>query len=318
MTAQAKISVVIPCYNAASYIAGTLRSVLMQEGVELEVIVVDDGSTDGSPELVCREFPQVIVLRQPNRGVAAARNLGIERASHAWVAFVDADDIWLPGKLCAQWALLQAHPEARMAYAGWEVWPSTEPEPPMSLLAELQATSGDAQRWDGPSGWIYADLLLTCCVWTSTVLAQRALLLELGGFDPALRMGEDYKLWLQASRVTPILRVGRPCALYRQHPANVTKTVPQSNYRGEVLGGALQRWGYSGPDGRSAPRAEVMRNLSRSWSDFAGAQFSAGQVPVARRAALKALRLNPAEWLGWKVLVKTACISLCWPAGRPG
>ena len=271
------------------------------------------GAADGRLA-VCSWF----VLRQPNRGVAAARNLGIQSASHAWVAFVDADDIWLPGKLQAQWALLQSHPEARMAYAAWEVWPSIEAEPSAALLAELHSAEGDTTRWGGPEGWIYPDLLLSCCVWTSTVLAQRALLMELGGFDPALRMGEDYKLWLQASRLTPILRMSRPCALYRQHPANVTKTVPPVNFRGEVLGGALRRWGYRGPDGRTAPRAEVMRNLARSWSDFAGAQFGADHLPVAQRAALKALRLNPAEWLAWKVLARATWRSMARPVGRLG
>lgn len=316
MTAPANISVVIPCYNAVSYIAATLRSVLAQQGVGMEVIVVDDGSTDGGPELIARDFPQVKLLRQPNRGVAAARNLGIEHASQAWVAFVDADDIWLPGKLQAQWALLQAHPEAHMAYAAWQVWPSTEADPPASLLAELQATASDTPRWAGASGWIYPELLLDCCVWTSTVLAERALLQELGGFDADLRIGEDYDLWLRASRVTPILRVPQPLALYRHHPGGVTKLAPRANHKGEVVGRALRRWGLQSPDGRAAPRRAVMRNLARSWSDFAGAQLTAGHLRLARESALKALRLNPTEWLGWTVLAKTALRSIAGSAPR--
>lgn len=306
MPALAKISVVIPCYNAAPYIAATLRSVWAQADVELQVIVVDDGSTDGSPELVVRDFPQVQLLRQPNRGVGAARNLGIAEAVHPWVAFVDADDIWLPGKLQAQCALLQAHPEARMAYAAWAVWPSVDAEPPAALLAELQAASADTALWAGASGWIYPELLLDCCVWTSTVLVERRLLEELGGFDVNLRIGEDYDLWLRASRLTPILRLAQPLALYRHHPQGVTKRAPRANHKGQVVGQALSRWGLASPDGRLAPRRAVMRNLARSWGDFAGAQLTAGQLPEARASALKALRLNPAEWLGWVVLAKTA------------
>lgn len=318
MTDVATISVVIPCYNAERYIGATLRSVLAQSLRPAEVIVVDDGSSDGSADVVRSGFPGVTLLRQPNQGVAAARNHGIEHAGGDWIAFVDADDIWLPGKLAAQWALLQAHPEARIAYSAWQVWQSTEPEPPPELLAELAARADDAARWQGASGWIYPELLLDCVVWTSTVLAQRSLLRELGGFDAALRIGEDYDLWLRASRVTPILRVPRPGALYRLHPASITKGAPARNHKGEVIGRALQRWGYQSPDGRSACRSEVNRGLARSWSDFGGAHLIGGDLPTARSAALTSLRLRPAQLLGWKVLAKAALGTLAGSASRPG
>lgn len=306
MSDSAPVSVVIPCFNAARYIGATLRSVLAQRGPALEVIVVDDGSNDGSADLVARDFPGVVLLRQPNQGVAAARNLGISRASHGWVAFVDADDIWLPGKLAAQQALLQANPDAQIAYTAWHVWHSTEPEPSAELAARLAATASDAARWAGASGWIYPELLLDCVVWTSTVIARTALLRELGGFDPALRIGEDYDLWLRASRLTPILRVPQPLALYRMHPASITKGAPTRNHKGEIVGRALQRWGYAAPDGRRARRADVLRGLARSWSDFGGAHLIAGDLLTAREAALKSLRLRPAQVLGWKVLAKAA------------
>lgn len=304
MTEPARISVVVPCFNAERYISATLRSVLGQGLSAIEVIVVDDGSQDASADLVQSRFPGVTLLRQPNQGVAAARNLGIAHASGEWVAFVDADDIWLPDKLAAQWALLQSNPEARMAYTAWQVWQSTDPGPPAQLVADLAAAAGDEARWAGASGWIYPELLLDCCVWTSTVLAQTALLRELGGFDSSLRIGEDYDLWLRASRVTPILRVPRPLALYRHHPSNVTKGVPKANHKGEVVTRALQRWGYQSPDGRRAREADVARGLARSWSDFAGAHLVGGNPTVARQAAMRAVRTAPLQWLGWAVLVK--------------
>lgn len=305
MTPPPPISVVIPCYNGAKYIASTLRSVLSQEGVELEVIVVDDGSSDGSAELVEREFPQVRVVRQSNAGVAAARNQGIRSARHAWVAFVDADDIWLPGKLQAQWALLQANPQARMAYTAWQVWTCDDPEPSAEWLQALQARATHPADWGGPTGWIYADLLVDCHVWTSTVFAERALLEELSGFDAAMRIGEDYDLWLRASRLTPIVRVPRPYALYRLHPGNVTKRVPSANHKGMVISRALQRWGYQSPDGRQAVRSAVARSLARSWSDFGGANLLAGNFNAARSAALEAVRADPSQLLGWKLLAKS-------------
>jgi glycosyltransferase involved in cell wall biosynthesis len=299
------ISVVIPCYNGSKYIEATLRSVFAQRDCVLEVLLVDDGSTDGSADLVASRFPQVRVLRQANQGVAAARNHGIAQASHEWIAFVDADDIWVAGKLQAQWAMLQQRPDARMCYTGWKVWPTAEVEPPPALIAPLlEQTSSPARP--GPSGWIYPELLVDCVVWTSTVLAQRSLLRELAGFDASLRVGEDYDLWLRASRLTPILQVPTACALYRLHPENLTKRVPARNYKGEVVIRALARWGMSSPDGRRADVNKVKRGLARSWADFAGASLLAGHADLALRAATRSVMTYPWQLLAWQALVKAA------------
>lgn len=304
------ISVVIPCYNAERYIGATLRSVHAQGDAVGEVVVVDDGSRDGSADLVRREFPDAKLVVQPNAGVAAARNRGIAAASHEWIAFVDADDIWLPGKLALQREALSGQADARMCYTAWHVWPSQQPEPEPGLLAELLEQAGDSTRWAGPSGWIYPELLLDCEVWTSTVLVHRSVLDEVGGFDADLRIGEDYDLWLRASRVTPIVRVCRPLALYRMHPANTTTRLPARNHKGEVIARALQRWGYAAPDGRTARSSDVERGLARSWADFGGAHLIGGDLRVARRAAWCALRHDPSHGLGWKVLVKALARSI--------
>jgi glycosyltransferase involved in cell wall biosynthesis len=298
------ISVVVPCYNAERYVAAAVRSAWSQ-GPALEVIVVDDGSDDASVDAVLRCGVPVTLVRQSNAGVAVARNAGIERAQGRWVAFLDADDIWLPGKLAAQLELHAAHPQARMSYAAWETWPSQDVEPSPALLDRLRASATDPASWGGASGWIYPELLLDCVVWTSTVLAERSLLLELGGFDAGLRIGEDYDLWLRASRVTPVLRVCAPMALYRLHPSSATRRPPERNHRAEVIARALDRWGYRGPDGRSARRMAVARQLARSWGDFASALLMCGDVARARHAALTALRADPSLLLGWRVFAKT-------------
>src|SRR5674476_440824 len=89
------ISVIIPCFNAERYVCAAIRSVLLQEWPQIQIIVVDDGSDDNSAILVRDTFPQVKLVRQPNQGVAAARNRGIELANGDWIAFLDADDVWL-------------------------------------------------------------------------------------------------------------------------------------------------------------------------------------------------------------------------------
>ncbi len=295
------ISVVIPCYNAERWISATLRSVLAQNWPKLDIIVVDDGSSDRSAEIVRTQFPDVRLLEQTNSGVAAARNLGIAHAKGDWIAFVDADDIWLPEKLHAQWQALEHHPETRMAYTAWHVWPCSNPEPESSLLADLDKRSNDIRHWDGPSGWIYPDLLEDCCVWTSTVLIQRSLFEEIGVFDEKLRIGEDYDLWLRASQVTPIIRIPKPMALYRMHPDSITKKAPDTNYQALIIIRAINRWGYRSQDGRQANKKLIDRALARTWRDFSSAHLAVGNLKYARHGSFMSLRSDCFQLRGWKL-----------------
>jgi hypothetical protein len=199
--------------------------------------------------------------------------------------------------------LLKKIPGCRMSYTAWEVWNSTEPSPAVEVLAALQSQPAD--RWSGASGWIYPQLLLDCVVWTSTVLVHRSLLSEVGDFDQTLRIGEDYDLWLRASQLTQILRVARPYALYRMHPASITRSVPRENYRNLVVQRALERWGYASPDGAMARKGDVDRALANSWIDFASAHFYAGNLSHAQQAARLALRADVWHAGGWKILIRT-------------
>lgn len=309
-TCSRSISVVIPCYNAKRWIAGTLKSVLAQDWPDLEIIVVDDGSSDGSPDLVRAQFPGVRLIVQANQGVAAARNTGIASATCDWITFIDADDIWMPGKLDAQWRLLSTQREAKMSYTAWRVWNSTDPEPSTSLIEELIKVNEGSSYYIGPSGWIYPELLEDCCVWTSTVFAHKSLFDAIGVFDQKLRIGEDYDLWLRASRVTPILRVSRPLALYRIHPHSITKSPPAINYQALALTRAIQQWGLESPDGRFADKRTVARALSRTWRDYSGAHLAAGNYQQARHGGIMALRSDWRQTRAWKVLLRSILASL--------
>lgn len=303
------ISVVVPCFNARRWIGPTLRSVLSQDLAPEEVIVVDDGSTDQTDELIARDFPGVRVIKQSNAGVAAARNRGVKEAASEWVAFVDADDIWLPSKLRRQHDAVRALPQTRLCYTAWEVWSSDEPEPDTELIAKL---SREDRAVPGPSGWIYCELLEDCHVWTSTTMMRRDLFLELGGFDESLRIGEDYDLWLRASRVTPIVQVDRPLALYRSHLASLTRRKPDRNWQALVVTRAIERWGLIGPEGRLANSRAVYGALARSWRGHAVAHLHAGQARLAMLACMQALRLRWYDTSAWKLIVR------CLWTGAPG
>jgi glycosyltransferase involved in cell wall biosynthesis len=305
MSILPKISVVIPCFNAERYIEIAVRSALSQDWPDLEVVVVDDGSTDSSVALIKRSFPGVTLLRQSNAGVAAARNTGIAHAQAHWITFLDADDVWLPGKLQAHWAIHRDSPGVRMSYTAWEDWCSEAPSPTCAYLSTLLNDATDGVRWSGISGWIYPQLLAGCLVWTGTVMVHRSVFEEVGVFNESLRIGEDYDLWLRASRVTEIIRIPVPYALYRWHRASLTQSVPEKNYYSLVLTSALQRWGYTASNGLIADRHKVAIALSKSWSDFASAHLAIGNLATARGASTTALRTNWRNMAGWKVLIKT-------------
>jgi len=306
MPSHSSLSVIIPCFNAGNWIAATLESVYAQGWPDLDVVVVDDGSSDDSVAIVEKLFPQARVLQQANGGAAAARNLGLSAARGAWIAFVDSDDIWLPGKLAAQWQALRAQPDARMACTAWHVWECLNPRPDSALLERLAREASDTARWSGPSGWIYPQLLLDCQVWTSTVLAQASLFAEIGTFDTGLRIGEDLDLWLRASRVTPIVRVPRPLALYRMHPDSITKGPPTENYQAMVITRAVNQWGYKSPDGCAARKCDVDRALAATWRDFAGAHHAAGNYSSARSGAWQSLQRDWRQARGWLLLARSA------------
>jgi len=303
------ISVVVPCFNAQRYIAGTLQSVFSQAGVTLEVIVVDDGSTDDSVATVRQGFPAATLIQQPNAGVAAARNAGLRAAKGRWVAFIDADDCWLAGKLQTQLKLLAGHPESRLACAPWYVWFSNEPQAPAHWRAG-QVPDGCPVYGRHGDGWLYTELLEGCTVWTSTVMADRMLLADAGGFDTELKVGEDYDLWLRLSRLTPFVRAERPLALYRQHPDSLTRRPPALNYEGRVLAQALTRWGLTGPDGRHANARAVQTSLARTWHDFGAAQTARGAARLGVMGACRALRADWRYRPAWKLAAKSLMTSL--------
>jgi len=307
------VSVVVPCYNAERYIQSALRSVVSQAWPKLELIVVDDGSSDRGPDIVQTHFGNAMLIRQQNQGIAAARNAGLAAATNEWIAFIDADDYWLPGKLQKQFDALARHPEARMSYGAWHVWQSEESEPSAELLKMLRNRDSPSLDNGGPSGWIYTQLLLDCAVWTSTVLMNRSLLGEIGGFDESLRVGEDYDLWLRASRRTEIVRVMTPLALYRIHGTSTTAGFAKKNYAAGIVESAIQRWGLRSPDGSEISRAAVDRALSHHWRAFGSGRLYAADARAASGAAYRAISLWPGNTSAWKLLVQSV---LCAARGR--
>jgi glycosyltransferase involved in cell wall biosynthesis len=192
-----QISVIIPTHNRAPLLTRALNSVLAQTHAPLEIILVDDGSTDETPQLAADHFPQVRYIFQPNRGVSAARNRGMEAASGEWLAFLDSDDEWLPDKLANQVEAIEADPVMRICHTE-EIWVRNGKRVnPM----KKHAKSG---------GRIYRNCLPLCVISPSSVMVHRSIFDEVGPFDDSLPACEDYDLWLRICAGHPVAFVETP------------------------------------------------------------------------------------------------------------
>lgn len=284
------VSVVIPAYNCGRFIHDTLDSVFIQNYPSLEVIVVDDGSTDDTCDVIARYGTRVTLIQQRNSGAAVARNEGIRRARGALVALLDGDDIWLPGKLWHQVNYLDQHPGIAMCCSRWRV---LSPDPSGTYTIETEPAPEVVRADPECSGWIYCELLLDCAVWTSTVLMRRHLIEQVGFFDPALRRGQDYDYWLRASRVTRIDRLDAPLALYRLEQGAHARKFPDTNWELIVVRRAIERWGPTGPDSRTVSRSKLRTRLWSLNFSFGYAQYRQGHHLQARKAFASALRDRP-------------------------
>jgi len=185
-------AVVIPTYNRSATLRGALDSVYSQTRAPDQVIVVDDGSTDDTSDWVERDHPNVTFVRQENAGVAAARNRGVALATTEWVAFLDSDDEWRPNKLERQLAALADNPGYHLCHTN-EVW----------IRNGKRVNEGKRHAKSG--GRIFRRCLPLCVISPSAAVVRRTLLEELGGFDEALPVCEDYDMWLRICARHPVL-----------------------------------------------------------------------------------------------------------------
>lgn len=253
------VSVIMPCYNNASYVGAALESVLSQDYPNFEVIVVDDGSTDNSVAVLEQFGDRITVIQQPNQGPAAARNNGLKAASGKYVAFNDSDDFWLPGKLSAQITYLEQNPDIGLCYCDWAVWNSEVPFNEMT--SRFTRREQKLQTDPDYTGWLYLQLLEDSIIHTITAVIRRKVLDDIGLFNADYRIGEDHDLWLRISYNYKIAKLKHVFALYRDNPTSITKGVQSQNFSLLVLQSALKKYGLSCPSGEKISQDQVNRYL---------------------------------------------------------
>ena len=198
-------TVVIPCYNGARYLEAALRSALDQSYPPLEILVIDDGSTDGSRAIARSFWPRVECLEQAHQGPSAARNLGTARARGDFIAFLDADDLWMADKLTRQAKMLQASPDLDLVYTGY------------TLLYPDGSTKEVRAR---PPAWTVAQLRFECPIMPSTVVA-RTELLRAEKWSNAFGSSEDWDLLYRLTKRAAFGAIVESTIFYRQHPESL-------------------------------------------------------------------------------------------------
>ena len=186
-----QISVVIPSFNRKHTLPRALQSIVDQTSAVDEIIVVDDGSIDGSSQFIEHQFPQVNLIQQQNQGVSAARNRGIEAARYDWIALLDSDDSWLPHKIAAIRDAHREHPQF-VLYHSDEIW----------IRNGKRVNPMNKHQKSG--GWVFEQCLPLCVISPSAVIIQKSILQSLGMFDEKLPACEDYDLWLRLCHRYPI------------------------------------------------------------------------------------------------------------------
>ena len=205
------VSVVIPSYNGAGYLGEAIDSALAQTHPAVEIVVVDDGSTDDTRALAARYGEQVRYVYQENRGLPGARNTGIRAARGVYLAFLDHDDRFLPEKLARQVAVLDVRPEVGLVYTGWH-------------FIDADGRRLPPTGWDRRDGDVFAHLLVENMIYPAAAMVRKAPVDAVGGFDETLTGLEDWDLWLRlAQRGVHWACVDEPLLEYRVHPGQMHK-----------------------------------------------------------------------------------------------
>ena len=296
------VSLIIPTYNRGDLVGEAIDSALGQTYPAREVIVVDDGSTDGTPAVLARYGKAIRTVRTANRGCAAARNTGVNLARGAYLAFVDSDDVALPEKLALQVPVLETCPEAGFVYG-----PSVAFGPELPAEVVHQPVRPDAD------GSVAEGIFLTTQIGFDSVLLRREAVEQVGGFDETLHHNEDTDLLLRIALAWKAVRLEVPTGRHRWHPGR--KSRDEVALWQAVLR-SMEKVLASRPDfrarlaGRAEARlAQVRWEVSRAWA-------RRGELEAARREAAAAWGHRPSVGLaGWRVALAARPLVPAWLAG---
>lgn len=313
------VSVIIPAYNCAPFLPRTVESALAQASpeIEVEVIVVDDGSKDDTAQVMQSFAGRVQYLRKANGGVSSARNAGIRMARGDYLYFLDADDVLAEGWFAYALQEFARSPEVGVVHGcfhRWEAGADADPALAWRSLSAKQAELAD-QRDLKQTGWVYHQMLLNSWVLCSAAMVRRQWVEQAGVFEEGVPMGEDWNFWLRVSRQCPFVKMQRTAVLYRQHPTQATRKLRPISYSAKLIVDAVQEYGLQGPDGTVADRAKVHAVIAQHQAWHALDHFQAGSWRTGVHAVWQAIRYQPGSLKHWRLLL-LALLGLARPYAR--
>jgi glycosyltransferase involved in cell wall biosynthesis len=295
-------SIVVPCHNAAAYLGTTLAAILAQSCRDLEVLVVDDGSTDDPAAVVaaCGD-DRVRLWHQPaSGGPSRPRNRALAEARGRYVFFCDADDVMKPGKVEQQVALLEAHPEVALVFTDFEVIDDQGTVLESSFLSRYRTLKDIVAAGLESHGGLRRELLVLGLIranfiGTSSVAVRRSVLQEIGGFDESLASSEDLDLWLRIARRHPCAYLDLVGHAYRRHAGSLMHEVSDRHplARIEVMLRQLEQ----APSGQV--RREVGYWLGRNYCSLGYLNERRGAYAAARDYYGRSLRARPGVQAAW-------------------
>ena len=288
MTDRPLVSVVIATYNMARFLPLALRSALGQSYENIEVLVIDDGSQDDTRAVMApfRSDPRVRYIFQQNGGQASAKNHGIREAQGEYVAFLDADDMWVSDKLERQMPLFLRSPAVGVVYSRFAYIDEAG--------SELRVEDYELFR-----GRVSGPMLIRNFIGFGTSVVRKECFDRLGSFDEAIGMGIDYDLWLRFSTQYEFDYVDRPLLRYREWPGQMSR-----NWRVRYLNGIAIMRNFL----RNFPGAVDRRTVNEAWAytytGFGYCTRGSGRAE-ALSLYLRALRFKPAYFPAWKGIAAT-------------
>ena len=274
------VTVIVPSYNSRAFVTAAVDSVLSQSYPNVELIVVDDGSTDDTKQVLENYGDKIRYLFKTNGGVSLARNFGIEQARGEYVAFLDADDSWLPEKLEKQIEAINSSPNAGAAHTSFYLGNQN-----LEIVGKRKPLRSIRN--------VLEDLFFVGNVigTPSSVVAKKSIFEEIGGFDPELSQCADWDMWIKLALKTDFAFVDEPLIIYRQHDGNMSKNARLLETDSTLMFEKAFKL-YDLPNEITARRNSV---YGKNYTVLAGSYYQAGQYRDFIRCAATAVSLDATQ-----------------------